>query len=385
MCYLLKFLLFLIFIIQIYVNGIDSTPAVVDLILYNGEPFGLYRLQYLKDVVDLFIVIESAITFTNSTKKEIYLKKSEPILDELRQKKKIVEIILTDLPNLNGNLNKYDSNWNREKYLRNLGKEKCLEIMKGRKFVLIVTDADELPRKEYVAKFPEMYNLIGTGMRLIMINIYYSFKWTLLSGKSENKWYFPYIITDEGTRIRNESLDSMRVTTKYMASMTHIWGAGWHCTFCMDATDIIRKIESFSHQELNKPQFKENKWVQTCIDKGKDLFQRPQVTVLPYMCNREGLPICSNCNLSYPAYELLKLDPQKPCAEKNSRKDFIHLEYRNPINGAREYPLVHQFPYILDYVGKGSPGTAPDPTQLNRMKKSNHVILRSMNITNLIE
>ena len=35
----------------------DIKPAIVDLVLYNGEPLGLYRLSYLKDVVDLFVLV----------------------------------------------------------------------------------------------------------------------------------------------------------------------------------------------------------------------------------------------------------------------------------------------------------------------------------------
>jgi hypothetical protein len=41
---------------------------VIDLTLFNGEPLGIYRLEYLKDVVDLFIVCESSKTFSGFPK-----------------------------------------------------------------------------------------------------------------------------------------------------------------------------------------------------------------------------------------------------------------------------------------------------------------------------
>ena len=51
-------------------SGADSSlnPAVIDLVLYNGEPLGLYRLAYLRNVVGFFVFVESNLTFSERTK-----------------------------------------------------------------------------------------------------------------------------------------------------------------------------------------------------------------------------------------------------------------------------------------------------------------------------
>ena len=324
----------------------ENRPLVVDLILFNGEVMGLYRLEYLKDVVDYFLILEATTTFTGNPKK-LYLNESIPILDELRTKKKLIEVIVDDLPTGTGEKQKKNKeNWSREKYMRNVGVQQTQKIFKDKRFVLLVTDADELPRKEYVAKFPEMYDEIGQGMRLVMMSMIYNFRW-MLTYSYGNAWFFPYVITDAGIVQRNATLDAMRSTTKYMASMTHIWHAGWHCSYCMDIDEIIRKIESFSHQELNNAMNKDPVKIKNYIEKGEYLFKKSSNTnIHKYICENYGLPICDNCNIKNPTYSVLHLH-NSTCATINANNDIIHVEYRNEVTGDREY-RPHKLPYFKD-------------------------------------
>ena len=102
----------------------------------------------------------------------------------------------------------------------------------------MVYDADELPRKEYVQHFSSMYNVIGDGMRMVMINMVYGFNYELFNGPAGNIWYFPYMITDKGIynndnnyfyyyyyyhnnnnkglKTRDTSLDELRTTQVHM-------------------------------------------------------------------------------------------------------------------------------------------------------------------------
>jgi len=177
---------------------------------------GLYRMEYLKDVVDYFIIVESNLTFTGR-EKELYSRRNETILNELRSMNKIVEVIvdLSVVSNENNHgKNDTDSamNWDREIYLRNYALKIINQFTNNRKFILLVCDADEIPRKEYVRRFPQMYDEIGNGMRLVMISTIYNFHWSYARGFArDNNWYFPYIITDAGIRNRNASLQDMRV------------------------------------------------------------------------------------------------------------------------------------------------------------------------------
>ena len=350
----------LLLLLGVLVLASSDRPLVVDLILYNGEPMGLYRLEYLKDVVDLFVLVEATVTFTGKPK-EIYLHRKEPIFAELRAQNKTLEIITDSIPKsgssssgseLATNSKRKVGEWDREKSLRNIALKKIMAQLAGKQFVLIVTDADELPKREYVSKFSEMYNEIGDGMRLVMISMVYSFQWAQ-HHKHGNAWYFPYVITDRGIHHRAASLDDMRTKRLYMASMTHVWNAGWHCSYCMNPEDIVRKIESFSHQELNKPQFKDINWITSCIQNGWHLFKRAAVKIRPYQCTNtgiyDGLPICHECNLNSDTYKLLNLHNTSLCANNTTPVEIIYLEYRNVENGAVIRKSQHAFPYIQEY------------------------------------
>lgn len=65
-------------------------------------------------------------------------------------------------------------------------------------------------------------------------------------------------------------LDSMRLSQKTKA----ITNASWHGSYFEDIENIKRKLESFSHQELNTDSFKHHQHLADCIKNGKDLFAR---------------------------------------------------------------------------------------------------------------
>ena len=280
-------------------------PAIIDVTLYNGDPVALYRLEYLKDVVDLFVIVESYVTFSGIKKPKIYLRENEPILNELRTANRLMEIEIQDIPlpktydpvSRRGYNATIEAAWLREKYSRGVALESINARMGKTPFILIACDTDEIPRKEMVAQFAAHYHYIGDGKRLAMSNHVYSFKWVLeralRSGGSE--WVFPFVITDIGLKEWKAShgfeLAELRVNNIAMSLMPYILNAGWHCSYCSSIEDVIMKITSFSHQELNRPKFKDPEWIKTCMRDGKDLFMRSDTTfpINEYRCNA-GIP-----------------------------------------------------------------------------------------------
>ena len=45
---------------------------IFDYVLYNGEPIMEFRLKYLNNYVDRFIIVESIYTFSGNKKDELY-------------------------------------------------------------------------------------------------------------------------------------------------------------------------------------------------------------------------------------------------------------------------------------------------------------------------
>jgi glycosyltransferase involved in cell wall biosynthesis len=57
-------------------------------------------------------------------------------------------------------------------------------------------------------------------------------------------------------------------------SITRLSNAGWHLSYFGDADEIVKKIMSFSHQELNIPEFTNKKHINRCLSSGEDLFKK---------------------------------------------------------------------------------------------------------------
>ena len=78
-------------------SSVDTSKIkVIDIIPFNGEIFALYRLHYLKDVVDKFIVVESLVSFSGNKRSTFYLDTYKEIIDPIRDK--VVEVRIEDIP-----------------------------------------------------------------------------------------------------------------------------------------------------------------------------------------------------------------------------------------------------------------------------------------------
>jgi beta-1,4-mannosyl-glycoprotein beta-1,4-N-acetylglucosaminyltransferase len=51
-----------------------------------------------------------------------------------------------------------------------------------------------------------------------------------------------------------------------------IKNGGWHFSYVARIPQIIQKLESFAHQEFNKPEYKDPEVIQAKIRAGMDLF-----------------------------------------------------------------------------------------------------------------
>jgi beta-1,4-mannosyl-glycoprotein beta-1,4-N-acetylglucosaminyltransferase len=61
--------------------------------------------------------------------------------------------------------------------------------------------------------------------------------------------------------------------------LTRIGNAGWHLSYFYNADGIRRKLESYSHQEYNLPEFKNKEHINNCCNTGEDLFKKNIQTI----------------------------------------------------------------------------------------------------------
>ena len=254
-----------------------SKPLIIDYFLYNGEPIVEFRLDYLNSSVDYFVLIESWYTHSGIKKPELYYNINKTIFD--KYKDKLIVIILEKFPDRYNDIDEIkrvfkeeipeniSDSWLRETYNRNYAQDIILERFK-QPLIIFVCDVDEIPNKNFIPNISSEYNNLHNGVHIEMISLLYNFKW-----KQSNMWYHPFIITDIGT-------SKLSYSHTRLNFVNYIKNCGWHISYCFTVNDIIRKFESFAHTELDKPEYKDKKFILTCMLTGRSLLSLDKQDVL---------------------------------------------------------------------------------------------------------
>ena len=291
----------------LYLLQPHHSQLIISAFCFNGEAIAFYHMMYLKDVVDYFILIESNLTHSGVDNNFYYIDKYKNILKTINDTGKIIIEKVTFPTNynwVNYHREKYPKNipkdvitkrinlrymWYRENYQRNIAKDIITKRIGTQKFILIVGDADEIPKKELVKSLNQRYNEFNEPKHLHMALHYYSFNWF-----NNNIWSKPFIINNIGLSKINHLTEERN--SKVNENNT-INNAGWHCSYFMTPEDIKRKLKSFAHQEYNHEGFQQVEWIQRCIDEGIDLFNRTgmiSLNIIKYD-GSHGYPYCKDC------------------------------------------------------------------------------------------
>jgi beta-1,4-mannosyl-glycoprotein beta-1,4-N-acetylglucosaminyltransferase len=231
---------------------------IIDAFLFFNELKLLeLRLIELNEFVDYFILVESRKTFSNKDKK-LYYSDNKHLFEKYH--KKIINIILDDLIG--------DDEWEREIYQRNaiqLGLDKIKSLEND---LLIISDCDEIPNNEI------FHQNLNEEIYSLHQDVYY---YNLESIKPY-KWNYPKIVTYNMFKNLGGAQNC-----RLFKTATIIENGGWHFTYFGGLENIILKIDSFSHQEFNKPEYNDREILSYNINNKKDLFLRPDedITHIP--------------------------------------------------------------------------------------------------------
>eukprot|EP01041_Mallomonas_annulata_P011223 gene11223-23463_t len=288
---------FLLTLLVYYVYCENDKPQILDIFLFNGEPSSIYRLYYLKDVVNLFILFEAYETYSGNPKPFLYVDKyRHQLLPFIQSGKLVVEKI--HFPKFTRPNN---NSWDRERHQRNMVRDMILDRMQSKSFYAIFSDCDEIPNREVIANLSQSYsNTTRIHYRLELIMLYYSFKWRAMN---EPYWRKSFILNDVALKKR-EQLYELRFKYKNTWKVPVIPNAGWHMSYFMSVEDIARKINSISHSEFWGDNFTSTDWIKKCQREGIDLFNRSGSILIPYN-GSFGYPQCDECK-SMSGYEYFK-------------------------------------------------------------------------------
>jgi len=172
--------------------------------------------------------------------------------------------------------------WIRESSNRNSITKIINEDVQKDNFVIINTDADEIPNPDRLEEFRPGMELHSNftkkqPMMLAMDFFNYNLNWRY-PGTSNSGHVLPgqYVLSG------NFHLSQLRKTPNLFdgdnLGCSHklclLQDAGWHFSYAFTVDQIIHKTESFAHQEFNNQKIKSPEHIRNCMVNGKDLYGR---------------------------------------------------------------------------------------------------------------
>jgi len=247
----------------------DLPPfVIIDCIMYNGEPIVLTRLEMLNETVDYFYITEATVTFSGLEKETLF--KDLHADDFKLYKHKIRWNIYEPPPDWES---KEGISWKREEAIRNDILNKIRDdVDKGvlpspNKIVLVNTDADEIPNTKVLEELrpgKKWYaHLMVHPLHLEMNFFYFNYNWVY-----NEKWTKGNVVSGQHVLEGTYDLENLRMVNK----VSRIPDGGYHLSYALSVDDIIRKIESFSHQEYNKAKYKSREHIRRSISNEENLF-----------------------------------------------------------------------------------------------------------------
>lgn len=239
-------------------------------IFFNELELLEIRLNILGNYVDYFVIVEATKTFTGKPK-PLYFKENK---DRFKKwERKIIHHVTTDTPetntdkkcdqkilelaNSNSAVPKGQVHWLREFYQKEMMK-KPLESICSDSDICYVSDIDEIWNPEIFID----YSREDVYKYKQKVYAYY------LNNRSNEAWAGTY--ATKYKNIKNNSVNDLdsEAKTKY----TYINNGGWHFTNMGGLERVIKKLESYGHQEFNNSKIKSE--LEKKINENKDFVGR---------------------------------------------------------------------------------------------------------------
>ncbi len=250
-------------------------------IFFNELDLLEIRLNTLNDVIDRFVIAEATRTHRGSPK-ELLFEKNRGRFAAFADK---IDYIVVDdlLPFDEIEKNPYELAWVNECRQRNALK-RGLAAARPQDIVLL-SDLDEIPRPEAVARLEDLLRGKTKGVRFELAFYYYFLNFRNYSSPIWRQGTFAarcailedkaYLSRPKCGRFMPES-ENRGMTIQRLRSMpnkcaTCLPNAGWHFSYLGGIEAIERKLRSFSHSEYSAIP---RSVLEECIRRGRDPFGR---------------------------------------------------------------------------------------------------------------
>lgn len=220
-----------------------SSRKIYDLLLVNTELELLeLRMGQMAPSVDYFVILESDKTFTDKPK-PLHVQENWGRFAQHHAKmiRRTMDLTTGDFAN----------SWAREGASRDAMYTQVIPYLSGEEEarvgdVLLVADVDELFKPEALKVLRNC--ALPSKMTFSSRAFYYSYQWLV-----DSTWMHPQATTYQlNDTVRPNALREHSNEHKIFVE------AGWHCSYCFSSlAEMIKKITSFSHTEMDQPQFKD--------------------------------------------------------------------------------------------------------------------------------
>lgn len=202
---------------------------------YNELNMLKFRLDYLYDTVDYFVLVEATLTHAGNPK-PLYFQDNKSMFSKYLDK--IVHIVVTDLPPkpILSRLKTQGKNldWEREMYQR------CY-IHKGIESLnlqdddrIIISDLDEIPNRNILK------NKYEQGAYTLKQDLYYY----TLNYKANEPWELARFFDYKTYKLYNNP----QFIRAKLLNLPRIENAGWHFSYFGDIDFIVNKLRNFCHR-----------------------------------------------------------------------------------------------------------------------------------------
>ena len=243
-------------------------------IIFNELDLLEIRLNVLKDVVDKFVVVEGTKTHTGKPK-PLYFAENRERFAAFADR--IIHVVVDDFPEPPTGYTERDASWMREDWQRNA----MIRWLKGAApdDVVIISDVDEIPRPEVVARMGKSCPAGVTALGIEVFCYYLNFKNYTHYEITAPRMLTVATLNDPKTYIgmrplvNHDKFVNKGPTTTNVRCMTPervVKQAGWHFSYLGGAEAIIRKIGSIAIEYANEKNTNAA-WLAEVIEKGEDI------------------------------------------------------------------------------------------------------------------
>lgn len=225
-----------------------------------------FRLNFLNDHVDHFIIAESNRTFNGKPKPYNYSAAKERFKN---WEHKIIYIPVQQ--NTEGLLFENDSRYNPVSDAWKLENEQRNALMQASGHIhdedlVLVSDLDEIPDPAVLKKLT--YSKLPAAFSLLFHYYYMN-----CQNMGESRWWNGCIAAT-GKQFKEITPQGLRNNRDVYPSLA---AAGWHFSFLGGAEKISYKIRSYAHTEYNNEGYYDQKYIEDAILNGNDVLKRKGV------------------------------------------------------------------------------------------------------------